>query len=342
MENLLKKLLKEKKEKELMKLNAIEIVNVLFKELQEREKDILSRRFALKDKDYQTLEEIGNLHNLTRERIRQIERSSLKKLKKIEELNEHLDVMRDLVSKLLEEHGGLMEKDFLLDILSVLFIKANGSTVGFDRKIYKNNLDFILSEILDDHIDRVDNSDKFAVSYKIKDQAIEYFEKMADELKDKIKDIKKTMHFEELVEVLRGLKSFSDYKNNLLNKTGKELDLKYIFKDEIFPEWADIINKNKSFYSFMQAVKGINPNIFGHWGSDDSAEIKPKRIADKIYLILKNEEKPMHFSKITEKINETGFDHKKVSQGSVHNELILDDRYILVDRGVYSLKDWGK
>ena len=29
----------------------------------------------------------------------------------------------------------------------------------------------------------------------------------------------------------------------------------------------------------------------------------------------------------------------KVSPGSVHNELILDDRYVLVDRGVYALKN---
>lgn len=58
MENVLKSLLQEKKEKEMIKLNAVEIVTYLFNELQERERDILSRRFALKSKDYQTLEEI--------------------------------------------------------------------------------------------------------------------------------------------------------------------------------------------------------------------------------------------------------------------------------------------
>ena len=38
MENVLKSLLQEKKEKEMIKLNAVEIVNALFNELQERER----------------------------------------------------------------------------------------------------------------------------------------------------------------------------------------------------------------------------------------------------------------------------------------------------------------
>lgn len=341
MENLLKNLLQEKKEKELIKLNAVEIVNALFEELQERERDVLSRRFALKEADYQTLEEIGKLHNLTRERVRQIERASLKKLKKIEDLDEKLGVIKGVVDNLIDEHGGIMEKNFLLDILSVIVYKMSGDSFKFDKNVYKNYLDFILSELLDDHIERVDKSDKFDSFFKIKDKAIDYMEDVVVELKNKLKEIKKTLNFEDLVEVVKNLKSFSINKDKFL-KNNSHLDLKEIFKDEIFPEWAEIINKNKPFYSFMQAIKDINPNKFGHWGSDEWPEIKPKRISDKIYLILKNENKPMHFSEISQKINGVGFDHKKVSQGSVHNELILDDRYILVDRGVYALKEWNK
>ena len=70
-------------------------------------------------------------------------------------------------------------------------------------------------------------------------------------------------------------------------------------------------------------------------------EIKPKTINDKIYLILKNNGKPMHFAEIAEKINLVGFDNKKANAATVHNELILDEKYILVGRGIYSLKEWG-
>lgn len=339
MENLLKTLLKEQKNKELIRLNAVEIVESLFNELQERERDILSRRFALKDEGRQTLEEIGKLHNLTRERVRQIERASLKKIKKIEDLNTHLESVKVAVSKLLEEHGGIMEKDFLLDILAVLSCRMDGG-LKYDKNIYKNYLEFILSELLNEEIERVDKSDKFTSFFKLKNEAVDYLETLVGELKEKLNDIKKTLHFEELVEILKGLGSFSSYKEKILSKN--ELNLKDIFKDEIFPEWADIIDKNKPLYSLMQAVRGVKANKFGAWGSEEWPEVKPKRIADKIYLILKNENNPLHFSDIAKKINEIGFDHKKVSSGSVHNDLILDERYILVDRGIYALKEWQK
>ncbi len=341
MENVLKTLLQEKKEKEMIKLNAVEIVNALFDELQEREKDILSRRFALKNKDYQTLEEIGKLHNLTRERVRQIERASLNKIKKINDFEKYLVDLKSVVDELMAEHGGIMEREFLLDILAVLSFQSKETDASFDQDIYKNYLDFVLSELLDDHIEKVDKSDKFNTFFKAKDQAVDYLEDIVEELKGKLKDVKEVLPFEELVGVLKNLKTFSANKAKFL-KENSQLDLKKIFKDEIFPEWADIIDRNKPFYSLMQAVKDVNPNKFGYWGSDDRPEIKPKRISDKIFLVLKEEKKPLHFTDITKRINEVKFDHKKVSSGSVHNELILDDRYVLVDRGVYGLKAWQK
>ena len=49
--------------------------------LSERERKILEMRFGLVDGYGHTLEEIGNLYNVTRERIRQIEAKSLRKLR---------------------------------------------------------------------------------------------------------------------------------------------------------------------------------------------------------------------------------------------------------------------
>lgn len=340
MNNLLENLLKEKKESELIRLNAVNIVNSLLDELQDRERDVISRRFALGKDDHNTLEEIGRTYNLTRERVRQIERASLKKIKDINDLDKRLASLKDIVGKLLNEHGGIMEKSFLLDILTVLAAKIEQDGESLNRDTYKKYLEFLLSELLDDYIEKVDKSNKFSSFFKFKNQTVDYLEKIVDELKEKLVEAKKVLHFEELVDVLKNLKSFSSNHDKIFNKQ-EGLDLKTIFKDDVFPEWAEIINKNKSLYSFMQAVKDINPNKFGFWGHNNNPEIKPKRIADKIFLILKNEKKPLHFTDITKKINETGFDDKKkVSSGSVHNELILDDRYILTDRGVYGLKSW--
>jgi len=49
--------------------------------LTEREKDVLKLRFGLDDGYQRTLEEVGHIFKVTRERIRQIEAKALKKLK---------------------------------------------------------------------------------------------------------------------------------------------------------------------------------------------------------------------------------------------------------------------
>ena len=56
---------------------------------------------------------------------------------------------------------------------------------------------------------------------------------------------------------------------------------------------------------------------------------------------MKKEAKPMHFTEIAKKINEAGFDKKQAYPATIHNELILDDKYVLVGRGIYALKEWG-
>jgi len=52
-----------------------------FKSLTERERKILEMRFGLMDGNSHTLEEIGNLYQVTRERIRQLEAKALRKLR---------------------------------------------------------------------------------------------------------------------------------------------------------------------------------------------------------------------------------------------------------------------
>lgn len=63
------------------KLELREKVDELLKTLTDREKKVLELRFGFYDGHERTLEEIGQMLNLTRERIRQIEKKALEKLR---------------------------------------------------------------------------------------------------------------------------------------------------------------------------------------------------------------------------------------------------------------------
>jgi RNA polymerase primary sigma factor len=62
-------------------INKFELVSKWFETLSITEKSILTLRFGLNDKDPQTLDTIGRSYGVTRERVRQIETKSLKKLR---------------------------------------------------------------------------------------------------------------------------------------------------------------------------------------------------------------------------------------------------------------------
>jgi len=62
-------------------INRYEQISARFEELNENEQKILALRFGLDDNEPQTLDNIGHIFGVTRERIRQIESKSLEKLR---------------------------------------------------------------------------------------------------------------------------------------------------------------------------------------------------------------------------------------------------------------------
>ncbi len=340
---ILDKVIKEKSKNDIEGLNSVKIITDIFSRLMERERDVLTRRFGLSGEKGETLEVIGRLHKLTRERVRQIESASIKKIKKLEDLENYISSLKILIKDLLVEHGGFLRKDFLLDILTVMTLevreeKKKIAKEEINRQVFRNNYDFILSKILVDEFDIVEKSDKFNPLIKIKEEKINHFEELTEDLLTKIDEMKKTHSTQELVDIVKKLDTYNRYQKKLQNTFN--FDLFPIYKSKTFYDKAEIIDENKVLYSLIQAIKNLERNKFGDWGKADWQEVKPKTINDKIYLVLKHQGKPMHFTEIAEKINEVAFDHKKANAATVHNELILDDRYILVGRGTYALKRW--
>jgi len=307
-------------------------------ELSDRERDVLVRRHGLHGDTKETLESIGSAHNLTRERIRQIETSSVKKLQSLDNLDEYVSGLKKVIYQLMEEHGGLMEKEYLLELL-VSFSAGNINTEDENRDVHKNYLNFLITKLLHQEFEEVNNLKHFKESYKLKHQTLEHMEELAEELLNGIKEAKKIHTTENIIKLITELGSYNKHKEKLNREN--TIDISHVLGSEHFTEAADLVNNNKPLYSLLKAFRRIEQNNFGHWGINNWREIKPKTINDKIYLVLKHSGKPMHFSKIADRINEVNFDNKIANAATVHNELILDSKYVLVGRGLYGLKDWG-
>ncbi|MBD3300642.1 MAG: hypothetical protein GF347_04800 [Candidatus Moranbacteria bacterium] len=139
---------------------------------------------------------------------------------------------------------------------------------------------------------------------------------------------------------LESIKSLNNWLNKELKKVQKPISKKQLL---------NIINSNEQLtkipdavlYSYVDVPKKVQQNIFGRWGLSDWSEIQPKKVKDKIYLVLKKHQRPMHYKEIAEEISALHLDNKKICTPTVHNELIKDERFILTGRGIYALKEWN-
>ena len=149
----------------------------------------------------------------------------------------------------------------------------------------------------------------------------------------------------------------------------KELEAGWILaslsKDDavkIINEWADHLKKSKKpqtidvlvdnhphhqkyKVTFLSELPHISKKLVktdaGQIGLASWPEVNPRNVRDKIYYILKQVGKPMHFDDIAKRIDLQNFDGKKIVKATVHNELIADQRFVLVGRGIYGLREWG-
>lgn len=92
---------------------------------------------------------------------------------------------------------------------------------------------------------------------------------------------------------------------------------------------------------FLGISKQFSTNAFGEIGLRSWPEIEPKTVRDKAYLVLRKAAEPLHFETIARSINKYGIDQKPAHIQTVHNELIKDQRFVLVGRGMYALSEHG-
>ena len=308
------------------KVNITELLGGLFSHLSERERDVVKRRHKL-NKDQakrETLEKIGQDYQVTRERVRQIERDGLRKLQKASQTHTtsqqsltHLEVtVRDFLKK----YGGVMAEGHLLDEV-VAFLGVT-TDVGY----HKESLAFIISQLLSDKFERVETANHY-VSWKLKETPWEFVEEVIEKMVVLLETNKEPLTADQFLTALRKQDFYQQIKGRLAG-TMAEFE-------------RDVLDLDAAILAYVKTSKQIKQNLFGNVGLSHWPTISPKRMKDKIYLVMKESGEPLHFTGIAEAINQASFDKKKALPATVHNELILDDRYVLIGRGIYALREWG-
>lgn len=117
-------------------------------------------------------------------------------------------------------------------------------------------------------------------------------------------------------------------EQEILEKFGKQLKALGIkrFTPEMLLTW-------------LRLSKRIARNPLGEWGRADSPHVRVKSMRDFAYLTLKRHGSPMHFTEVAQQIEKLF--GRKAHPATCHNELINDDRFVLVGRGLYALSEWG-
>ncbi len=260
---------------------------------QEREKEIISRRFGLNG-NKETLEQIGEMLSITRERVRQLEKAILIRLQISAEENEipELAAAEKILIRNLTEMGRVAKLNNLAD-------KVYGRTTTASER---TGIYFIAT--FSKSLTVVEDNDKYNAAVGI----AEYGDSLAirsrvDEVVALIKENKKPMTIDEL-----------------------DSKLNYEHPDHI-----------KAIVSISKLLATLN----GVYGLVKWPAVNPKNIRDKIFVILEGRKEPMHFSDIAKEIADSNFKRKNVTVQAIHNELIKDDRFVLIGRGIYALSSWG-
>ena len=274
-------------------ISTKDLVNGVLKSIdRDREREIISRRFGLFERR-ETLEQIGELLGITRERVRQLEKAVMAKLKGAgkEHALAGIDDFQLKVLTLLEKSGQVIR----ISDLTAKLVKEQ------DR-IEQSRISFLCSLCPDLLV--INDDDNFYASVT---SAKAFNEKSLKNAVGKIVETIKKLGTPKPIEDIAKLASFNNVRQ---------------------AEALASVSKQLAF-------------LHGRWGLIKWPLVNPKNIRDKIYVVLKQNNKPMHFNEIANSIKKSDFKRKDVTTQAIHNELIKDKRFVLIGRGIYALKEWG-
>jgi hypothetical protein len=273
--------------------NAEQFINDILATIErEREREIVTRRFGLFDRK-ETLEQIGELLGITRERVRQLEKSVVTRLRASAEQGNlpHVPEVQEFLTSQLRPMGQAARVSELSSKISKDNNRLDQARLAFLAQLCPSLV--VIGE--DDHFYH----------------GVALFA-LGDE-----KAIKAS-----IVKIVDAIKKIGE------------------------PTSIDEVSKTSGITDVKQAaalasISKALATLHNRYGLVKWPMVNPKNIRDKIYVILKEHGKHMHFNEIASAIKDSEFKRKEVTTQAIHNELIKDKRFVLIGRGIYALKEWG-
>ncbi|MCT4617548.1 MAG: hypothetical protein N4A38_05065 [Candidatus Gracilibacteria bacterium] len=263
-----------------------------------KEQEVIIRRVGLNGQK-ETLQNIGDSFSITRERVRQIEDTGIKKIGRVIKTTD-LIMIQNTAKEVLDLHGGLLTKDKLLNALV--------RELNLPKNVDGNIISIVLQ------------SDYEIKKAKPKLGVKTYF------YLPQISPKKINLVHKEMTKILKKKKDVVDV--HILFELTK-IALRDKYEDLTLPFIDSIVDIHEDLVKGEEVLVGLEK-----WKI-----LNPKTLKDKAVYVLKKEKLPMHFVDISNKITEYLGDVVKTN--TVHNELIRNEDFVLVGRGIYVLKEWG-
>lgn len=280
------------------------IIESLLRPLSAKQKLVLTSRFGVGNGAIQTLESIGKNFDITRERVRQIEADAVSLLKKGQK-SESLSSLVSCVDEVIREKGGICPGS---DLAKEVFSRYFGKDQIEDQETRMIEIIFCVSGLK-----KIKTSREMTECWTVSDFDKKYFNEVVGEIENIFDETKNILSAEEI--------------------------LKKMHYSEFAKKHAEL--KPEHVLNFLEISKKFGKNVFGDWGKARWPLVKPRGVREKATLVLMRQKKPLHFRQISRLIEEYGLSSKKVHSQTVHNELIRDNRFVLVGRGTYALREWG-
>ena len=319
-----------------MTFNYAQICSDLLRGLSQKQKEVLSRRFGLGGGERETLESIGKDFNVTRERVRQIEKEGLFKLKPA--AKKYQNVFNHF-KQYFKKNGGLKKEDALLQDLGA--------------KIWQNQVYFLLN--LGEKFERFGETDDFYPFWvqdrssflkagKAIDSVKEKLEKSGRPLK--LKDLKSgnslNLSFLEISKKIQknseGLFGLREWPE--INPKGVKDKAFLVFKKELkplhFAQVAQLIESALPQTVHNELIKDSRFTLVGRgiyalreWGYE------PGMVKDVISKILKEAKNPLSKEEILEKTLE----QRLVKQNTVFLNLSNRKYFLRTREGKYKIQE---